>query len=67
MQFEVTHYEHPNIFVRNCKTREIHQFHVHDDVTLADDLSRFDLGDAKRAAIAYLFNYRRTMKQLETA
>jgi hypothetical protein len=53
MDFEVR-YLHPHIFVRNCRTNETHKFLVGDDGALVPT-SRFDLGDAKRAAIAHLF------------
>jgi hypothetical protein len=58
MSFEVLRYEHPRIFVKDAKSGEIHEFAVDDDGTLRSD-NRFHLGDARRVAIAYLFNLRR--------
>jgi hypothetical protein len=52
--FEVTSYEHPYIFVRCRRTFETYRFFVADDGTLEHDGARFDLGDARRSAIAYL-------------
>jgi hypothetical protein len=60
MAFEVVRYEHPTIIVRNTQTGEMHEFPVKGDGTLADARSRTDLGDARRAAIKYLFDLRRS-------
>jgi hypothetical protein len=57
MGFEVR-YLHPNVFVRNCSTNETHKFVVGDNGALAPT-SRFDLGDARRAAIAHLYKLHR--------
>ena len=61
-QYEVTRYDHPHIFVRNRGIGETYKLVVDDSLTLTqqgDDVGRFDLGDARRAAIAYLFRSKR--------
>jgi hypothetical protein len=52
--FEVTKYEHPDIFVRSRRTGETYWFIVGDDGTVTHDEAGFDQGDAHRMAIAYL-------------
>jgi hypothetical protein len=52
--FEVTSYEHPYIFVRCRRTFETYRFFVGADGTPEHDGARFDQGDARRTAIAYL-------------
>lgn len=52
--FEVTSYKHPYIFVRYRGTAETYRFLVGDDGTLEHEGARFNLGDARRTAIAYL-------------
>lgn len=52
--FEVTEYEHPDIFVRSRRTGETYKFLVGNDGALAYDGMRFDQGEARRTAIAYL-------------
>jgi len=52
--FEVTSYEHPYIFVRCRRTFETYQFHIAADGTLEHEGARFDQGEARRTAIAYL-------------
>lgn len=52
--FEVTRYEPPYIFVMSRRTGETYRFLVGDDGTLEHKGARFDLGDARRTAIAYL-------------
>jgi hypothetical protein len=52
--FEVTKYEPPQIFVTSRRTGETYVFLVDVDGTVAHDGSRFDQGDARRTAIAYL-------------
>lgn len=54
VMFEVTNYRHPYIFVRCRRTFETYQFLIADDGTMEHDGARFDLGDARRTAIAYL-------------
>ena len=53
--FEVTGYEHPDIFVRSRRTGETYKFLVGNDGALVHDGVRFDQGDARRTAIEYLF------------
>ena len=60
MSFDVVRYEHPSIFVKDIRTNAIHEFPVNEDRTLASGLSRSDLGDARRAAIRYLYNLRQS-------
>jgi hypothetical protein len=57
--FEVAQYEPPYIFVRSRRTAETYRFLVGNDGALVNDGERFDLGDAHRTAIAYLFQKRR--------
>jgi hypothetical protein len=52
--FEVTNYGHPYIFVRCRRTFETYRFRIADDGTVEHDGARFDLGDARRTALAYL-------------
>ena len=52
--FEVTSYKHPYIFVRCRRTGETYRFLVRDDGALEHEGARFDQGEARRAAIAYL-------------
>lgn len=59
IMFEVTQYEHPYIFVRSRRTAETHRFLVGNDGTLLHEETFFDQGDARRTAIAYLFQIRR--------
>ena len=54
--FEVVRYVHPQIFVTSRRTGETYRFHVEEDGTLAHDGTRFDQGEARRVAIAYLFS-----------
>ncbi len=57
--FEVTQYEPPYIFVRSRRTAETYRFLVGNDGALVHEATRFDQGDARRTAIAYLFQRRR--------
>ena len=57
--FEVAKYEPPHIFVRCRGTGETFKFLVGNDGALANDGPRFDQGDARRTAIAYLYQMRR--------
>jgi hypothetical protein len=59
MDFEVVGYQPPSILVENKRTKEVHEFQVNDDGSLRDD-GQTNLGDAKRKAIAYLYEARRT-------
>lgn len=52
--FVVTKYEHPYIFVTCRRTGETERLLVGDGGALTHDGTRFDQGDARRAAIAYL-------------
>jgi hypothetical protein len=52
--FAVSNYEHPAIFVRCRRTGETYRFVVESDGTLSDSEARFDQGDARRTAIAFL-------------
>jgi hypothetical protein len=56
--FEVTKYEHPYIFVTSRRSAETYRFFVDADGALEHAGARFDQGDARRAAIAYLFQKR---------
>lgn len=58
MFFVVEPYEHPAIVVRNTKTGKTYEFMVGDEGALVHNATRFDLGDARRAAIAYLARYK---------
>ena len=60
--FEVTRYEPPYIFVRHVGTGETYKFPVGDDGALVHDGARFDLGDARRTAIAFLAQRMRATK-----
>jgi hypothetical protein len=51
---EVVNYEHPYIFVRCRRTGETYRFLVRHDGALEHEGARFDQGEARRAAIAYL-------------
>jgi hypothetical protein len=57
--FEVARYEHLDIFVRSRGTGETYKFLVRNDGALVSEGTRFDQGDARRTAIAYLFQRRR--------
>ena len=57
--FEVTAYRHPEIFVTSRRTGETYRFLVGNDGALVNERNRFDVGDARRTAIAYLFKRRR--------
>jgi hypothetical protein len=59
--FEVSEYEHPYIFVTRRQNGETYRFLVRDDGTLAHDGARFDQGQARLAAIAYLAQRARTI------
>jgi len=52
--FEVLSYEHPYIFVRCRRTGETYRFFVPDDGALEHEGARFDQGEARRTAMAYL-------------
>jgi hypothetical protein len=52
--FEVTGYEYPNVFVRCRRTGETYLFEIGSDGTLTHSDARYDQGDARRAAIAFL-------------
>jgi len=54
MTWSVLDYKHPTIRVKNEVSGEIAPFHVNDDGSLFHDGARFDLGDARRAAVGYL-------------
>jgi hypothetical protein len=58
--FEVARYEHPDIFVRSRGTGETYKFLVGNDGVLVSEGTSFDQGDARRTAIEYLFQRRRT-------
>ena len=58
MIFVVERYEHPAIVVRNTETGGTHEFMVDDNGALVHDGTRFYLGEARRAAIAYLARYK---------
>ena len=52
--FEVTGYDYPNVFVRCRRTGETYLFEIGSDGTLTHGEARYDQGDARRAAIAFL-------------
>lgn len=52
--FEVTRYEHPEIFVTLRRTGETYRFLVRDDGTLAYGGTSVEQRDAWRAAVAHL-------------
>ena len=54
MNYYVERYEHPTIVVRSAKTGLAHQFTITEDGALYHDGAKFDLCDAKGAAVAYL-------------
>lgn len=54
VMFEITEYRHPYILVRCRRSFETYRFLIADDGTLEHEGARFDLGDARRTAIAYL-------------
>jgi hypothetical protein len=54
MSWLVLDYKHPTIRVKNEVSGEIAPLYVNDDGSLFHDGARFDLGDARRAAIEYL-------------
>lgn len=58
IMFEVTGYLHPYIYVRCRRTGETYRFLVANDGTLEHEGARFDLGDARRIAIAHLARVR---------
>jgi hypothetical protein len=57
--WSVLQYVPPTIRVRNIKTSEVAEFQVSAEGTLVHSGERFDQGDARRAAIAYLASIRR--------
>ena len=59
--FEVTKYEPPQIFVTSRRTGETYAFLVGVDGALAHAEARFDQGDARRTAIAYLAQRRQAL------
>jgi hypothetical protein len=52
--FEVTRYDPPKIFVTSRRTGETYIFLVNVDGSVEHGGARFDQGDARRTAIAYL-------------
>lgn len=54
MSFQVVRHEHPNIFVVNRQTYETYRFTVGDDGVIAHNGPPSDLGEAARAAVAFL-------------
>ena len=65
--FEVVQYEPPHIFVRCRRTGETYRFEVGGDGALEHEGARFDLGDARRTAIAYLAQRTWAQKTLSAA
>jgi len=53
--FEVTAYKPPYIFVTSRRTGETYRFEIGDDGAIVNDGLRFDLGDPRRTAIAFLY------------
>jgi hypothetical protein len=52
--FEVTRYEHPEIFVTSRRTGETYRFSVRNDRTLAYSGTTSEQREAWRAAVAHL-------------
>ena len=52
--FEVTGYEHPNVFVRCRRTAETYMFEIGNDGALTPGEARSDQGYARQTAIAFL-------------
>ncbi|HZC55680.1 MAG TPA: hypothetical protein VE396_06475 [Xanthobacteraceae bacterium] len=52
--FEVTGYEYPNVFVRCRRTGETYLFEIGNNGTLTHSDARYDHGNARQAAIAFL-------------
>ncbi len=52
--FEVTGYEHPNVFVRCRRTAETYQFEIGSDGSLTHQEACYDQGAARRTAQAFL-------------
>ena len=52
--FEVTKYEPPRIYVTCRQTGETYMFFVGADGSLTHEGARFDQGNARRAAVAFL-------------
>jgi hypothetical protein len=63
MDWQVTRYRHPTIFVQHTGS-EIVEFPVSNDGTVKHN-GRFDLGDARRAAISGGKRFRATTFHLE--
>jgi hypothetical protein len=60
MSFQVVRHEHHNIFVVNRQTYETYRFTIDDDGTLTQQGgSPSDLGEARRAAVAFLAQSRK--------
>ena len=59
MSFQVVRHEHHNIFVVNRQTYETYRFTIGDDGVLTQGGSPSDLGEARRAAVAFLAESRK--------
>jgi hypothetical protein len=60
MSFQVIRHEHHNIFVVNRQTYETYRFTINDDGALTEQGgSLSDLGEARRAAVAFLAQSRK--------
>jgi hypothetical protein len=53
MSFQVVRHEHHNIFVVSRQTYETYRFTIGDDGVLTQGGSPSDLGEARRAAVAF--------------
>jgi hypothetical protein len=52
--FEVTGYDHPNVFVRCRRTAETYVFEIGSDGSLTHKEARYDQDAARRTAMAFL-------------
>jgi hypothetical protein len=64
--FEVTEYEPPHILVTSRQTGETYSFLVGSNGALSHKEARFDRGEARRTAIAYLAWFSNARERLFT-
>ena len=60
--FEVTGYDHPDVYVKCRRTAETYHFEVGSDGSLTHKEARYDQDAARRAAMAFLDRLRTTAK-----
>ena len=58
--FEVTGYDHPDVYVKCRRTAETYHFEIGSDGSLTHKEARYDQGAARRAAMAFLDRIRTT-------